>query len=123
MVELAKRMGLPAGVFAKLRQRDDVGHPLAQAGVIVGDAGLLRPQPGHHGTAAGIADRVLHIGAFERDAARPQAVQVRHLHEVSRERTAIVAQVIGHEEQDIGLGWLLGSARRRLGQHREQTEG
>ncbi len=103
MVELSKRMRLPACVFAELRQRHDLRHRFAQRNVISHDARLLRPQSGHHAAAARIAHRILHIRPLKRRAASPQPVEVRRLHEVLRERPAKVPQIIRRDEQHVGL--------------------
>jgi hypothetical protein len=103
MVELSKRMRLPTGVFAELRQRHDLRHLLPQRNVIAHDARLLRPQSGHHAAATRIAHRILHIRPLKRRAPSPQPVEVRRLHDLLRERPAKVPQIIRHDEQDIRL--------------------
>jgi hypothetical protein len=103
MEELAKGMGLPSGLFEALRQGHDVGHFVTQLDVVPDDTGLLSTQTGHHGAAARIAYGILHIGVLKGGATRSEAIQMRGLHDLLREGAAEVAQVIGHDEQDIGL--------------------
>lgn len=114
VVELSKRMRLPTGVFAELRQRHHIRHLLPQRKVIAHDARLLRPQTGHHAAATRIAHRILHIGPLKRRAASPQPVEVRRLHDLLREGPAKVPQIVRHDQQDIRL--------RQGGEQRAKSE-
>ena len=75
---------------------------------------LERPRvaTGEHRNAAGIAHRILREGPLETHPARREPVEIRRLHHLARERPAEVAQVVGHDEEDVGLPFRLRLSRR-----------
>ncbi len=112
MENLAEGVALPARVFAKLRHRDDVGLLLPKRLIVSRDARLLGAQAGEHGAATRIADRILHIGTLKGGATGAEPVEVRGPHGGLCESAAEVAEVVRHDEQDVGLPGGLRLARK-----------
>jgi len=76
VVKLPHARGEIAVVLEELRQRDYVREDLADRSGVVVNAGGVGAKTAQERRAAGIAERILAVGAVEADAARGEAVNV-----------------------------------------------
>ena len=99
--DFSEGRGVAPVLFQKLGQGDDIGQAIAEERAVVGDAGLVGAQAGEERAAAGIAHRVLHVGAIKADGAGGESVDVRRLDGGVAVATEGVAQIIDGDEQDV----------------------
>ena len=64
-------------------------------------AGLVGSQAGEEGRAAGIANRILHVGTLEADAARGQAINVGRLDRLIAVAAEMIAEIVGDDEEYV----------------------
>ena len=100
--DLAERRGVAAVLFEELGPRDDIGQAIAEHRAVVGDAGLVGAKTGEERTATGIADRVLHVGAVEADAAGREGVHVRRTRHLVTVAAESRRQVVDDDEEHVG---------------------
>jgi len=101
-VQLADRAGAIASILQPLLQQ----RFARIAGRIVDAVAMaMRIAPGEEADAGGDADGSLHERVREVGRLRGEAVQIRSADEaVAVGAEAVVAKLIGHDEQDVGLG-------------------
>ena len=110
-----------------LRQRDEVRVDGAEIGLQIMDARRVRAQARQHRHAARAAERELRVGPCEADAARRESIEVRRPDNGMAERPQVVAEVVGHDEQDVrapcdGLRGRHASADERTGNPRQRGQ-
>ena len=77
VVDFADTRGVIAVVFEKLRERDDVREVFADGHAVAVNLRGVRAEAAEEGGAAGVAERILAIGAVKADALFGEAIDVR----------------------------------------------
>ena len=104
MIDLSHTPGPPAVAHKRLRERHRLGHFVAEMPVEIVHLDGVRPQPGHHAGARGIAERQLIVRAVKPHAGRRQPINVRRLGNEIAIATQRGCEVIDGDKQHIGLG-------------------
>jgi hypothetical protein len=102
VVQLADAAGEVAIQAESLGQADVTGDRLAKDHLVGVDPRAVGVQAGQHRIAAGAAQRKLAVGAFEADAPRRQAVDVRTVNQRMPVTTERAVQIVRNDEQNIG---------------------
>ena len=118
MINLPDPPGPPAVAHKCLRERHRLGHLVAEMPVEIVHLDGVRPQPGHHAGARGIAERQLIVRAIKPHAARRQPVNVRRLGDEIAITPQRRCEVIDGDKQHIGLG-----RQSQVRQQHEQENG
>jgi hypothetical protein len=110
-MHLARKDGAIAGMAEIMGESRNVGGEFG--GVVIGADGRGQT-PGHQGIARGRAQRAVAVGGIEHHPLPGQRVHMgRPGDPVAVGRQGAGGQLVGHQDQDIGLGhryWLLSAA-------------
>lgn len=98
---LAKRGRVVAVLSEQLGQCYHIGQLRAQKRGVVGDARLIRPQPGEKRRAAGIADGILGVSVLKADPARRQPIDVGSMDRLIAITAQMVSEIVRDDEEDI----------------------
>jgi hypothetical protein len=111
-MHLARASAEVSVLSKELRQHHGIGHRIARLPVEHIDAACLRPPSAQKRSAAGIAERILAVGAVKPHAARGEPVNIGRLHLAVSVATQMRIHVVHHYEQDVGMPrWCISGAR------------
>ena len=104
VVDLAHAVGRVTVLAEQLRERHHVRKPLADADRVAPDERLIRIQPGHEGSPARTAERILAVRTFEANPPGSQTVDVGRLHHPMAVTAEIAVEVVANQKQHVGPG-------------------
>jgi hypothetical protein len=103
-------------------QSHDAGDVFVEVVLVVGDAGGVRSEAREEGGTGGIAVRELAVGAFEEDAALGEGIEIWSFGVGMAVAAEVGGEVVGHEEEDVGTGGLLGRRIKWEGEWEEENQ-
>ena len=98
--EFAETNANVAGLLKGLRQSHDARQRFTKMRLEIPNAQRIGPAAGEDGSARGIADRLLAIGALEDDATPREGIEVRRLHLGMAVAAEVGPEIVGGDEEN-----------------------
>ena len=121
--EFAETNANVAGLLKGLRQSHDARQRFTKMRLEIPNAQRIGPAAGEDGSARGIADRLLAIGALEDDATPREGIEVRRLHLGMAVAAEVGPEIVGGDQEHVGPRGGSSGGPKNDGQSKEREEG